>query len=166
MKYIITEEQYNKIIKEVQNTLHIPSVELFGDWDGLKKYLKKKGNPPYSIGGNLDLRDYNVKSLGNLISVGGDLNLGAISIQSLGDLTSVGGDLILPFSPRLKSLGGLTSVGGDLFINYSKVESLGDLTSVGGNLIMYNTPLSKIYSEEQIRQMIKIGGRVNLWNTL
>jgi hypothetical protein len=27
---------------------------------------------------------------------------------------------------------------------------------------MYNTPLSKIYSEEQIRQMIKIGGRVNL----
>jgi hypothetical protein len=27
---------------------------------------------------------------------------------------------------------------------------------------MYNTPLSKIYSEEQIRQMIKIGGKVNL----
>ncbi len=128
-------------MEEEQNVFHIPSVELFGDWDSLKKYLKKKGNPPYSIGGNLDLRDYNVKSLGNLISVGGDLNLGAISIQSLGDLTSVGGDL---------------------FINYSKVESLGDLTSVGGDLIMYNTPLSKIYSEEQIRQMIKIGGKVNL----
>jgi hypothetical protein len=141
MKYIITESQYNTIMEEEQNVFHIPSVELFGDWDSLKKYLKKKGNPPYSIGGNLDLRDYNVKSLGNLISVGGDLNLGAISIQSLGDLTSVGGDL---------------------FINYSKVESLGDLTSVGGDLIMYNTPLSKIYSEEQIRQMIKIGGKVNL----
>ena len=129
-------------MEEEQNVFYIPSVELFGDWDGLKKYLKKKGNPPYSIGGNLDLRDYEIKSLGNLISVRGDLNLGATSIQSLGDLTSVGGDLILAFTKRLKSFGKLTSVDGDLFLNYSS--------------------LSKISSEEQIKQMIKVGGGIIL----
>jgi hypothetical protein len=37
---------------------------------------------------------------------------------------------------------------------------LGNLQSVGGYLDLRKTPLSKMYSEEEIREMINVGGRV------
>jgi hypothetical protein len=76
MKILVTESQYNKILKEEeeQKVLRIPSLKLFsGDWDLLQKFLKHRGNPPYSIGGNLNLRHTEIESLGNLTSVGGSL---------------------------------------------------------------------------------------------
>jgi broad-specificity NMP kinase len=48
---------------------------IFGDWETLQKFLKKRGYPPYSINGNLDLREIDIESLGNLVSVGGFLDL-------------------------------------------------------------------------------------------
>jgi hypothetical protein len=44
----------------------------------------------------------------------------------------------------------------------TKIEDLGNLTSVGGNLILRKTPLSKKYSEEEIRSMVEVGGKVYL----
>ena len=102
MKIIITESQYNRILKEEeeQKVLSIPSLKVFGgNWDLLQKFLEKKGNPPYTIGGNLDLFGKPIKSLGNLQSVGGYLNL-------------------------------------------------------------WGTPLSKKYTEEQIREMVDVGSRI------
>jgi hypothetical protein len=102
MKIIITESQYNRILKEEeeQKILHIPSLKFFNDdWDFLQKFLESKGNPPYTISGDLNLNDLPIKSLGNLISVGGNLNLFKTSIQSLGNLTSVGGYLYLRETP-------------------------------------------------------------------
>ena len=121
MKYIISERQYKLLVKEQEEILYIPSVELFGGWEMLQKYLEKKGNPLYSIGGDLDLRNLDIKSLGNLTSVGGYLDL-----------------------------------------RNSKIESLGNLTSVGEDLNLIETPLSKKYSEDEIRQMVQVGGKIYL----
>jgi len=142
MKIIITESQYNKILREEeeQKVLHIPSMKIFGgDWDLLQKFLELKGNPPYSIGGNLYLEDSSIESLGNLISVGGDLYL---------------------YNTPIKSLENLTSVGDDLDLEGTSIKSLGNLISVGGDLDLQGTPLSKMYTEEQIRQMVYVGGKL------
>ena len=124
MKIVISESQYKKLIEaeEEQKVLHIPSLKFFNDdWFQLQKFLDHKGNPPYSIGGDLDLRKTPIESLGNLTSVGGDLDLG-----------------------------------------YSLIKSLGNLQSVGGNLYLNDTPISKKYSEEEIRQMVNVGGKIYL----
>ena len=58
MKIIITESQYKRILKEEeeQKVLRIPSFKFFNhDWNMLQRFLEEKGNPPYSIGGNLYL---------------------------------------------------------------------------------------------------------------
>ena len=144
MKIIITENQYNRILKEEEEPkiLKIPSIKFFNnDWFLLQKFLEKKGNPPYSISGDLELKYKPVKSLGNLQSVGGDLYLYDTPIESLGNLTSVGGSLSLSFTP---------------------IESLGNLQSVGNYLYLVSTPLSKKYTEEEIRQMVDVGGKIYL----
>ena len=144
MKIIITESQYNRILKEEeeQKVLRIPSMKYFSnDWDLLQKFLESKGYPPYTIGGDLNLRD--------------------TSIESLGNLTSVGGNLILR-DTQIKFLGNLTSVGGSLDLSRTPIESLGNLTSVGGFLDLRGTPLSNEYTEKQIRQMVDVDGEIYL----
>ena len=116
--------------------LQLPGVEYFGGYEGMLKYLERKGNPLFSIEGDSDLRGTKIESLGNLTSVGGDLNL---------------------YYSKIKSLGNLTSVGGDLDLRGLNIESLGNLTSVGGYLNLRGTPLSKKYSVAQIRQIVNVG---------
>ena len=119
MKYIITEDQYERLAQE-EKILELPDLSYFNnDWNSLQEYLKRKGNPKYSIMGDLDLGGTPIKSLGNLTSVGGNLNLYVTPIESLGNLTSVGGDLNL-----------------------------------------YGTPISKKYSEKEIRNMVKVDGKI------
>ena len=141
MKIVISESQYKRLIEveEEQKVLHIPSLKFFNDdWYALQKFLELKGNPPYSIKGDLDLEKTPVESLGNLQSVGGYLSLQDTSIESLGNLKSVGGYLNLA---------------------YTSIESLGNLQYVGGDLHLHGTPLS-IYTREQIREMINVEGRI------
>jgi hypothetical protein len=97
MKIIITESQYKKIMEEEeQEVLHIPSLKYFNnDWNSLQEYLESEGNPPYSIGGNLNLVGLKVESLGSLTSVGGLMDLSNTQIESLGNLSFVGGSLVL-----------------------------------------------------------------------
>jgi len=126
--------------EQEQKVLHIPSLKVFGnDWDQLQKFLKSKGNPPYSIGGNLYLEDSSIEFLGNLISVEGDLYL---------------------YNTPIKSLGNLTSVGDDLDLQGTSIRSLGNLISVGGELDLHGTPLSMMYTKEQIGQMVYVGGSI------
>jgi hypothetical protein len=77
MEIIITENQFEKLKNsEEPKVLNILSFEIFGnDWGRLQRYLERKGNPLYSVGGDLDLQNTPIKSLGNLTSVGGGLNL-------------------------------------------------------------------------------------------
>ena len=45
---------------------------------------------------------------------------------------------------------------GDLDLTSFSIESLGNLTSVGGSLDLYNTPISKKYTEEEVREMVNV----------
>ena len=122
MKIIITESQYKKIMEnEEQEVLNIPSLKYFdNDWDFLQEFLESEGNPPYTIGGNLNLVGLKVESLGNLVSVEHDL---------------------YAYDTPLKSLGSLTSVGGLMDISNTQIESLGNLSFVGGSLVLNRIPL-------------------------
>jgi hypothetical protein len=140
MKYIINEHQY-KLLTEQEDILRIPLAAFDNNWDDLQLFLERRGNPPYEIIDDLDLSESDIKSLGNLTSVGGYLDLRDSRIQSLVNLTSVGGDLNL-YKSNIKSLENLTSVGGDLYLG--------------------RTPLSKKYTEKEIRSMVEVGGKVYL----
>jgi len=144
--------------------LEFPSLDFFNNnpfeaWKIIQKIIEKKGNPPYSIGGDLDLAFTPIESLGNLQTVGGYLDLQETPISSLGNLQSVDEHLWLSRS-SIKSLGNLQSVGGDLLLGNTPIESLGNLQSVGGNLSLRKTPLSKMYTKEQIRQMVNVSGKI------
>ena len=148
MKIVISESQYQRLIEaeEEQEVLEIPNLRIFGKdgdvaWNRLQKFLEKKGNPPYSISGDLTLRGTPIKSLGNLQSVGGNLGLIDTPIKSLGNLQSVGGSLDLEGTP---------------------IESLGNLQSVSMDLDLRDTPLSKMYNEKQIREMVNVEGEIYL----
>jgi hypothetical protein len=186
MRYIITEQQYKLLTEEEeQKILKLPGIEYFGSWDTLQKFLEKRGNPLYSIDGNLDLKGTGIKSLGNLVSVsgnldlwetdiedigklqsvGGTLNLSNTSVKSLGNLKSVGnieknhGDLHL-FLSSVENLGSLESVGGDLVLFRSKIKSIGNLNYVGGFLNMEKTPLAKTHTKEKIRKQVYVGNNI------
>jgi hypothetical protein len=114
-----------KILKEYseeQKILHIPSLIYFNnDWETLQRFLQLKGNPLYSIGGDLFLANTPIKSLGNLTSVGGDLYLENTPIESLGNLTSVGGDLVLRNTPisekyNQKEIRKMVNIKGDIYM--------------------------------------------------
>ena len=165
MKIIITEDQFEKL-KEPK-VLHIPDISWFGrknekeNWNTLQIFMNRRGNPPFTIGGDLDLYEANITDLGNLQSVAGDLDLYKSKIEDLGNLKSVGGHLDLRQS-KIKDLGNLQSVGGYLDLNKTKIEDLGNLQSIGGDLILQDTPISEKYSEEQIRQMVDVKGLIEL----
>ena len=148
MKIIISESQHRRLFEEEQKVLHIPDIRIFGDdWDNLQRFLESKGNPLYSLGGNLNLVGLEVESLGNLVSVEGD---------------------IYAYDTPLKSLGSLTSVGGLMDISNTQIESLGNLSFVGGSLVLKGTPLfpkdasprSKQRMEDTIHQTVYVQGNI------
>ena len=168
MKILVTENQYNKLFKEEkeQKIFRVPGLKFFDEnpweaWQILQKVLQRRGNPPYTIDGDLFLVGTPIKSLGNLTSFGGDLQLAGTPIQSLGNLQSVGGDLDLRRT-AIESLGNLQSVGGYLDLHETQIESFGNLQSVGSYLDLTETPLSKMYTEEQIREMVNVDGEIYL----
>lgn len=145
MDYLITESQLKVIVEEEQKVLHIPDLKIFGnDWDVLQRFLESKGNPLYSLGGNLNLVGLNVESLGNLVSVQDDL---------------------YAYDTPLKSLGKLTSVGGLMDLSNTPIESLGNLSFVGGSLVLSGTSLRNDsyplnLNSLQIRQTVDVQGSI------
>ena len=145
MKIIISESQHRRLFEEEQKVLHIPDLKIFGnDWDVLQRFLKSKGNPLYSLGGNLNLVGLNVESLGNLVSVQHDL---------------------YAYDTPLKSLGKLTSVGGLMDLSNTPIESLGNLSFVGGSLVLSGTALRNDsyplnLNSLQIRQTVDVQGSI------
>jgi hypothetical protein len=112
----------------------------------------------YSVEGNLEI-GHTLESLGNLTNVGRYLLLNFTKIKSLENLQFVGQSLYL-FNSKIESLGNLKHVGSTLDLRNSKIESLGNLKYIGGNLDLRNTPLSKKYTEEQIRQIVNVKGKI------
>ena len=145
MDYLITESQLKVIVEEEQKVLRIPDFRIFGnDWDVLQRFLESKGNPLYSLGGNLNLVGLEVESLGNLVSVQDDL---------------------YAYDTPLKSLGKLTSVGGLMDLSNTPIESLGNLSFVGGSLVLSGTALRNDsyplnLNSLQIRQTVDVQGSI------
>ena len=145
MKIIISESQHRRLFEEEQKVLHIPDIKIFdNDWDALQRFLESKGNPLYSLGGNLNLVGLNVESLGNLVSVQHDL---------------------YAYDTPLKSLGKLTSVGGLMDLSNTPIESLGNLSFVGGSLVLSGTALRNDsyplnLNSLQIRQTVDVQGSI------
>jgi len=83
----------------------------------------------------------------------GDLNLENTPITSLPQGLKVGGYLDLS-NTLIVSLPQGLKVGGFLDLYNTKITSLPQDLKVGGDLNLSNTPLSKKYSEEQIKQMV------------
>ena len=154
IRRVLREEQ------EEEKLLKIPGLKFFNnDWNILQMFLESQGNPRYSIGGNLLLSRSKIQTLGNLVRVEGNLNLYYSDVKSLGDLEYVGGWVDLTLS-NTESLGNLEYVGNHLNISRTNIESFGNLEYVGGHLDIYKTPLSKKYTEEQIRRMVNVIGRI------
>jgi hypothetical protein len=128
MKILVTESQYKKLIQEEEeeNIFRVPKIEFFHKdiweaWKILQKILERRGNPPYSIGGDLNLVGTPIESLGNLQSVGGYLDLYNTPIESLGNLTSVGSVLDLRETPLSKmyteeQIRKMVNVGGNIYL--------------------------------------------------
>jgi len=124
-----------------------------------------------SVGGTLDIQgSKNLTSLGELTSVGdlqtsleiyANLNLSdCVNLTDLGKLTSLSAGLNLNGCKKLTSLGNLTSVSGNMSLSSTNIESFNKLKYVGGYLDLKNSVISKNYSEEEIRNMVNVGGEI------
>ena len=103
---------------------------------------------------DLDLRNTPITSLPiNLTHVGGSLYLSYTPITSLPDNLKVGGYLYLRNTP-ITSLPINLTVGGNLYLSYTKITSLPDNLTVHGDLYLRNTPLSKKYTDDQLKQLL------------
>ena len=163
MKYIITESQLERIEEKILKL----DFDVFGnDWDALQGLIQGRGNPPYILIGNINLRERkDVKSLGSLYKLGGSIDAAKSSLSSLGMLKSVTGDVNL-FGSNVSSLGSLEWVGGNGFglnIGKTNVSSLGKLQFVAGDLYAKGSTLSKnsdLNTRKEIRNKVLVNGTI------
>ena len=151
-----------KILKEeTEKVLEIPGLHYFPDGiNGLKKFIEKKNIKRWSLDDKLYLAYYygDITWIEGLVSITSFLNLSGTQIKSLPNLKSVGNFLSLIDTP-IESLENLISVGGYLNIRGTELESLPKLQSVGGNLYL-NEYFSEKYTDEEIRNIINVGGGI------
>lgn len=165
MKYIISERQHNLIKEQDQEVLEIPSIDHFdNDWSLLDEFLKRRGNPPYSIGENVNM--FNLKEIkkfpGNLVLVKGNLDLMGSAIESLPDnLFKVEGYFDI-FNTDIKSLGRLVSIGKWADLRNSVIKDLGDLEFVGGNLNLADSKITSLKKLKTVGENLILRSSENL----
>jgi hypothetical protein len=104
------------------------------------------------VEGNLDISRTKITSLPNNLQVG-SLYAGYTAITSLPDDLKVENFLEVGRT-KITSLPNNLQIKGVLDISYTKITSLPKDLQVGKDLYLYNTPLSRKYSQEEIRQMV------------
>ncbi len=115
------------------------------------------------VKGDLDLRNSSIKSLPSDLEVGGDLILINSQIEKLPNNLIVNGHLVLDSCKNLQSLPNGLKVKRDLDLQYTNITSLPSDLEVNGDLILLITPISRRYTEEQIRKMVsKVEGSIYL----
>jgi hypothetical protein len=106
------------------------------------------------VDGYLDLIESKITSLpDNLTKIGDWLDLSRTPITSLPKNLIVGNWCSLKFS-KITNLPENLTIKGSLLLQYTQITSLPNNLTVEGNLNVSNTPLSKQYTEEQIKQMV------------
>ena len=90
----------------------------------------------------------------------GSLNLQDTPITSLPDnLKYVGGNLSLSNTP-IKSLPDNLEVEGDLYLDSTSITSLPDNLEVEGDIYVHKSPLAEKYTDEEIKNLADIGGKI------
>ena len=93
------------------------------------------------------------------LNVRGNLILSNNNVTSLPIGLQVGKSLYLNGCTSLKSLPDGLKVGWSLYLSgCTSLKSLPDGLKVGWSLYLYDTPLAKLYSEDEIRTMIEANG--------
>jgi hypothetical protein len=147
--------------------------------DGSQGNLNLSGNPITSlpdnltVNGNLNLNGTLITSLPNNLTVNGGLYLSETPITKLPDNLTVSGDLYLTRTKITSLPNNLTvnrdlyldgtlitklpdnlKVAGSLNLDHTLVTSLPNNLTVGGYLYLERTPISKKYTEEQLKEML------------
>jgi len=148
------ELKYNKI-KTLLNQKIIN-----GGLDLENLYLVRDLGEVEVVKGMLDLMGTGISDLGNLKEVHGSCFLNKLNIRSLGKLEYVYGDLNCNDCVTLEDLGNLEVVEESLILDNTNVSVLGNLQYIGAGLFIKNTPLEKMYTDEQIRNQIDIKGKI------
>ena len=122
----------------------------------VKQYIKN------GCKGDLNLATTPIDRLPDeLKHIDGHLNLFNTQIKSLPDGLTIIGWLDLD-NTQIKLLPNGLTVGGSLSLCDTQIKSLPNGLKVGNYLYLYNTPLSKKYTPDEIKQMIiNKGGSVN-----
>ena len=143
----------------MEEIFSLPPLGAFdNNYQMLLEFMDTLGNPKFKIAGDVDLENSDIESLGNLVEVEGELDLYNTKITSLPDNLKVGGYLCLSYT-KITSLPDNLHVGDYLNLyNNKTIESLPDNIHVGGYLYLSGTPLSDMYTKEEIRKMIEDKG--------
>jgi hypothetical protein len=106
-----------------------------------------------TVGDGLYLRNTPITSLPDNLTVGGNLYLNYTPITSLPDNLTVNGGLSLAYTP-IESLPDNLTVGGTLDLSNTKITSFPNNLTIGGDLYLNYTPISKKYTEVQLKKML------------
>ena len=154
------------ILKESDDNIFIPrgskeekdKVLIRRTNDKIQEYIKNGSQD------GLELRRSRIKFLPkNLIKVGGKLDLMYSQIEKLPDNLTVNGYLWLDNCKNLQSLPNGLKVYGDLDLRFTNITFLPSDLEVGGILYLFGTPIAKMYTKKQIREMVPgVKGRILL----
>jgi len=145
------------ILKESDDNIFIPR----GSKEEKDKVLIKRTNEKIQeyirngFEGDLELENSPIKFLPrNLTKVGGSLILMYSQIEKLPDNLTVNGYLWLDNCKNLQSLPNGLKVYGDLDLRFTNITFLPSDLEVGGILYLFGTPIAKMYTKKQIREMV------------
>jgi hypothetical protein len=135
------------------------------DGKSYRKDLNTKNDSDFKKSNNKSEKDTTERSIydgieDEVTKIDGNLEIDYIT--DLNDLVEVTGNVSV-HNDEIESLQNLEVIGGKLWITSKSLVDFGNLKSVGSDLIIGDTsPLSKKYTEEDIRNMINVGGRVDI----
>ena len=105
------------------------------------------------VNGDLNLTNRKIAKLPDNLTVRGDLYLTRASITKLPDNLAVGRDLFVSRT-KITELPDNLKVGGNLHASYTKINSLPVNLNIGRDLTLMDTPMSRKYTEDQLKQML------------
>ena len=133
--------------------------EIPNKWELIKELENHLDDKQYIYEGNLVLNDSNIRKLPNDLYVRGYLKLNnSKQLIKLPDKLHVGGWLDIRDCSQITELPDDLFVGGWLALPYTNISEIPNNLYVHYDLYVYDTPLSRKYSSDEIREMITSKG--------
>ena len=146
-----------KLIKELENHPDGTQYRHEGDLRLINSNITKLPNDLYVTGDLVLYNSYQLKVLPIKLHVGGDLDLAdCVHITELPNNLYFDGALDLRGCQYLTELPDNLYVKGSLGLDGTNITELPNNLYVGINLYINNTPLAKKYTNDEIREIIKI----------